>query len=255
MQESNRSTYPLTALVVANSIPVVGVLFFGWDVFNTMVIYWWECVMVAVITVLKMIKCSPIPVEVKKTWTTKYSSFDFVAAAIDHFVQEGCNVAKHNASKIADIGMFAIVSGGLCYWYGYLLVVFVDADHMPEDILDPRFLTLFTDQIIDEGLVFCVIGFAISHMVSFFREYIGGGEYRRTVVLALFVAPLGRFVLLHVALVCGFLIGLAIMFSLDDGTNAIPSWLPVFVPVVLIVSKTVLDIRLHLREHERYSYT
>ena len=42
------------ALVVANAAPLVGVLFFGWDLGNVMVLYWVESGVIAFYTVLKI---------------------------------------------------------------------------------------------------------------------------------------------------------------------------------------------------------
>ena len=44
----------VVALVVANSIPLVGVLFFGWDVWTILIVYWVENGIVGVFNVLKM---------------------------------------------------------------------------------------------------------------------------------------------------------------------------------------------------------
>ena len=44
----------LVALIVANLIPLVGVLFLGWSVWNILVIYWLENGIVGVFNVLKM---------------------------------------------------------------------------------------------------------------------------------------------------------------------------------------------------------
>ena len=48
------SIWAVVALVVANLIPLIGVLFFGWSVWNILVIYWLENGIVGVINVLKM---------------------------------------------------------------------------------------------------------------------------------------------------------------------------------------------------------
>ena len=44
----------LVALIVANLIPLFGVLFLGWSVWNILVIYWLENGIAGVINVLKM---------------------------------------------------------------------------------------------------------------------------------------------------------------------------------------------------------
>src|SRR3954471_13716766 len=50
----------VVALVVANAIPLVGVLFLGWNVWTILTIYWLENGVVGVFNVLKMAK-APAP--------------------------------------------------------------------------------------------------------------------------------------------------------------------------------------------------
>ena len=47
------------ALIAANCLPLFGVLFFGWDTFSIIFLYWAENVVIGAINVLKMIACSP----------------------------------------------------------------------------------------------------------------------------------------------------------------------------------------------------
>ena len=44
----------VVALIVANLIPLIGVLFFGWSVWNILIVYWLENGIVGVFNVLKM---------------------------------------------------------------------------------------------------------------------------------------------------------------------------------------------------------
>jgi Family of unknown function (DUF6498) len=43
-------------LIVANSVPIVGVLFFGWDLLSIMFLYWTETAIVAFYSLLKVVK-------------------------------------------------------------------------------------------------------------------------------------------------------------------------------------------------------
>jgi len=43
-------------LIVANSAPIVGVLFFGWDLLSIMFLYWMETAVVAFYSILKVVK-------------------------------------------------------------------------------------------------------------------------------------------------------------------------------------------------------
>ncbi len=50
----------LAALVAANLVPLVGVLFFGWDVLNIALLYWFENLVVAVYAALRMLKAGGV---------------------------------------------------------------------------------------------------------------------------------------------------------------------------------------------------
>ena len=44
----------VAALIIANLVPLVGVLWFGWDVWGILIIYWLENGIVGLFNVLKM---------------------------------------------------------------------------------------------------------------------------------------------------------------------------------------------------------
>ena len=46
----------LVALIVANAIPLFGVLFLGWNVWTILIVYWLENGIVGVFNVLKMLR-------------------------------------------------------------------------------------------------------------------------------------------------------------------------------------------------------
>ena len=55
-----------------------------------------------------------------------------------------------------------------------------------------------------------VVALAASHLYSFFVNYIGHGEYRRTFVVWLMVQPYARVVVLHLAILFGGFIAMAL---------------------------------------------
>ena len=82
------------------------------------------------------------------------------------------------------------------------------------------------------------IGLAVSHLSSFFLNYVGRREYLRVSPGQQMFSVYGRVVALHLTILGGgFLIVLL-------GT-------PVAALAVLVVAKILLDLRLHLRERER----
>jgi hypothetical protein len=60
LDQRHLSNVPLLALVAANAVPVVGVLFFGWDGFYLVLLYWAENVIIGFYNVLKM-ACAKAP--------------------------------------------------------------------------------------------------------------------------------------------------------------------------------------------------
>jgi hypothetical protein len=85
----------------------------------------------------------------------------------------------------------------------------------------------------------CVFALAASHLWSFFVNYLGRGEYRRTVVAVLMAQPYARIVILHVAILLGGFVSMAL------GSN-------IGILMLLIVGKTTLDLSLHLHERMKH---
>jgi hypothetical protein len=80
----------------------------------------------------------------------------------------------------------------------------------------------------------------ISHGVSLFRNYIGEGEYKQANLNQVMGQPYGRVVILHLTILFG---GFLIMLL---GS-------PLIGLILLVVLKTAIDIRTHLKEHEKLS--
>ena len=77
-----------------------------------------------------------------------------------------------------------------------------------------------------------------SHAFSFFWNYLFRGEFRRAQLTRLMAKPYGRVVVLHVAIIVGGF-GVALLGS------------PLWALVLLVVLKTALDYRAHLKEHSK----
>ncbi len=93
-----------------------------------------------------------------------------------------------------------------------------------------------------EGLQWPILALALSHGFSFVANYLGQGEYRRASVTDLMQQPYGRVVVMHITLLgTGFL--LMLLRS------------PLVGLVLLIILKTTLDIRSHLKERRRFQQT
>ena len=172
----------VVALVVANLIPLIGVLFFGWSVWNILVIYWLENGIVGVINVLKM----------------SVATGDEVTPGVTLMVN---GRPATSATKMGLIPFFIVHYGIFWFVHGIFVLTL------------PAFFSLMSDDgmTLDLGpVVFAAVGLAISHGLSFWWAFHHGGEYQRTTAAALMFAPYRRLVALHITIIFG---AFAVMFT------------------------------------------
>lgn len=203
----------LIALVVANLIPLFGVLFLGWSVWNILVIYWLENGIVGVINVLKM----------------SAATGEEAVGAGPTFLVNG-----RPATSMTKVGLipFFIVHYGI-FWFVHGIFV----------LTLPAFLSLASDSPMELGIgpvLFAAGGLAVSHGLSFWWNFLRGGEYRRSTPAGLMFAPYRRLVALHLTIIFG---AMAVMFTGAPGAAV----------AILVGIKTLLDLGLHLAEHRGFT--
>src|SRR5438552_16780075 len=73
-------------LVAANLVPLAGVLFFGWSVFATLLLFWVEDVIVGVFNILRMLTAAPDnPLAwVSKVFMIPFFTFHYCVFVIVH---------------------------------------------------------------------------------------------------------------------------------------------------------------------------
>lgn len=232
------------ALIAANVLPLLGVFVLGWDAFAIVVVYWTENVVIGLINILKMITCCPGPeavAELERIFPDQQKepeNAQQVSATprVDNKQTTGQKVA-HHLGKLFFIPFFVVHYGLFCLIHGAFIFALFGHDTVTQS---GRFgeVGSFFRVLTDEHLWWAIIPLAASHLYSFFVNYLGRGEYRRTFVPLLMVQPYARIVVLHIAILFGGFVAMAL------GSN-------IGVLALLIVGKTVLDLTLHLREHER----
>jgi hypothetical protein len=192
----------LTAAVhiATNLIPIFGILFFGWNVFALMLIYWCENLIIGFFNALKM---------------ALSGSFDLNAVKIP---VSGPDLAKFrnsspDALKYFLIPFFLFHYGFFCFVHGvFIFILFgVLGKNVPSAMAH---FSSFGDipliifrYIITHGLAAGILGLFFYNAVSFSKEYIQTGEYRRANILLLMFEPYGHIVALHITvLISGFVI-------------------------------------------------
>jgi hypothetical protein len=217
----------VVALIVANAVPLFGVLFLGWNVWTILTIYWLENGVVGFFNVLKMSKAAgtdPVGSGVTATMNGRPIAGSAKAVLIPFFiVHYGIFWLVHGVFILTLPMLQAFGAIGVGFFGG---PVFGD---VPSDggagiASDPG------------AIAFVLIGLFISHGISYRLNYIGRGEYLRTSVVRQMAAPYGRLVILHVTIILG---GMAIAF-----TGA-----PAAAVFILVLLKTALDLGFHLAEH------
>jgi hypothetical protein len=178
------------------------VLLFGWRTFDILMLYWVENVVIGVINVMRMAVCRG---------DTKWFLAPFFV------IHYGIFCFGHLAAVTA---LFSESFGTGNAWQYFLG--------------DP------SGAVWRSPLWIAIASIVVSHLFSYFNNFIGSGEYRRTSPRELMQRPYGRIVVLHVTIIIG---------------AALIQWLgsPVSMLVVLIAAKIALDLKLHAAERDRFS--
>jgi hypothetical protein len=224
------------ALIAANLLPLFGVLFLGWDTFSIIILYWAENVIIGAINVLKMITCSPNVNQL--IWGDVDPNDKLNRERMERTRGNAVTMLRltNHGSKLFYVPFFIFHYGMFCFVHGLFIFAIFGREaggFGPHSSFD-NFWQIFSEQ----HLWWCVIALAASHLWSFVVNYIGRGEYRRTAVPILMFQPYARIVVLHIAILVGGIIAMTL------GSN-------VFVLLLLIAGKTLLDLSLHLAQRAK----
>jgi hypothetical protein len=197
-------------------LPLVGVLFWGWNLWSIIILYWIENGIVGALNVPKML------------------------------LARGDGGSGGSMGRVLMTGFFSIHYG--LFWFVHGIFVWLA---LP---LFAGFAT-FAERVGGGGgpfgagdgfafsgvrgdvLLWGTIALLASHLASFFLNYIGRREYLTRSIGTQMFAPYGRVAILHVTILVGAF-----------ATALIGQ--PIGALVVLVGLKTVLDLWLHLREHD-----
>ena len=213
-----RTSLPLLALVLANLIPVAGVLFLHWDVGAIVVLYWTENLVVGLYTLLKM-------------WVTGGTSA--IGIMLFFCLHYGGFCAIHGAFVLELTRFAGDISTTLpvASWPGPLVLI-QKIIYLGQQILDaapPEFS-------------WAILALLLSHGASFLLLFVVQHEYRHTTVDELMTAPYKRIAVLHIAVIIG-------------GFLVVELGQPLGLLLALVALKTGMDIMLHNRSHRAASGT
>jgi len=212
--QGERRRISLIALIVVNTLPLLGVLFFGWDVAALMILYWSENLVIGFYTLVKMLLVSPL-------------------------------------GGLFSGLFFLIHYGGFCGVHGLFIVMMLldeEFSPFPDDpwpvfLVFPQILFNVSRHVLASAPPEWLWAFAAlfaSHGISFVVNFLVGPEREHTNVSQLMGAPYGRIMILHIAI-------------LLRGCATMALGQPLYMLIVLILLKTGMDIGMNIRQHRRVS--
>ncbi|MBA3483681.1 MAG: hypothetical protein H0W34_06180 [Pyrinomonadaceae bacterium] len=217
-------------LVAANLVPLIGVLFWNWNAFEIVALYWLENVIIGLVYIFKMITCHPDPDKIDA------EQFGFMAKDLQAIKKTGWTAYLSIVlMNLVLVPFFIVHYGGFCYGHGSFIFHLFEKDRLPETIEE---LWQF---LVQEHLVWGVAALAGSHLWSYFINFLGKGEYRWTLPDRLMFQPYARVAVLHVAIIFGGFV-VAMLGS------------PLPLLIALILGKTVLDLVYHFKERLRNAF-
>ncbi|MBN1948478.1 MAG: hypothetical protein JW784_01920, partial [Candidatus Cloacimonetes bacterium] len=192
-------------LILANLLPLYGVIFLHWQVFTILFLFWLENVIIGFYNVLKMLLARP---ENAPSWLAKIFLVPFFTF---HY------------------GFFTLI-------HGLFVILLFGGNFITSDLPTPD---LVLSIIIKQKISYAFLALFLSHGLSFLLNYLGKGEYTQANLQELMTTPYSRIVVLHLVIILGGFIVMALKSPLSG-------------LILLIVLKIYTDMRSHLKEHGKF---
>ncbi len=158
----------LATLVLANLLPLAGVLLFGWSAFEVLILFWAENVVIGGYNLLRMLAVLLL----RRDWA-------ILAVAPFFAVHYGLFCAGHSVFLV---GAFA-----------------------PPDLRDQATSAL-PALFLSGALAVPLLALIASHGVSFLANFLWAGEWRHVDAKTLMGAPYPRIMILHVTIIVGMIL-------------------------------------------------
>lgn len=163
MSEAPQLRVSIILLVLANLIPVFGVLYFDWDVFYVLLLFWCENVVIGIFGILRML------VSIGNIFLAAFFSVHYGGFMFGHLMV-----------------LFAMFSGAFENEAGQL--------SEPEQ---------FVAALMNPPVLIAVIAMFISHGWSFFANFLGTDERNLLTGTMAMAQPYRRMIITHIALLAG----------------------------------------------------
>jgi hypothetical protein len=218
-----RFTLSALLLIAANLVPLYGVLVWNWSLFQVLVLFWFETVIVGAMSALRMLFAYPTSLIM---WFLKLMCFPFIFFFLIPY-----------GMLIVILGLFVFgifASDGVRH--AFVSILF-SASHSSELLtLDEAMQVVWRE--FDAGTVLGIAALTISHLFSFVWHYLLKGECNRVTLGSLVKQPVARVWLMLMVLSVGAL-----------GVQQLDA--PLWLLIPLIGVKIAIDLYAHINEHQK----
>ncbi len=210
------------SLIIANAVPIFGVIFLGWETIDILFIYWFESLIIGVFNVLKMLLTNVFEQEKKPFYLNLIANIFLFPV------------------KCLVILFFIFHYGGFMLAHGVFLLFFFA--HVPESLFQtPANLIPFIIALVLK-LKYALLSLFLSHGISFVKNFLFSREGKDNKEKDFMFNPYKRIIVMHLTIV--FFAGI----TMATGNN-------IFALIGLIIIKTIADLWEHLKERERFTPT
>jgi len=200
-------------LVLVNLIPLWGVLHWGWDAGQILVLYWLENVVYGLINIPKILTANTYKNEETPASFNLFGRLFYVAFFIFHY------------------GLFTL-------GHGIFVMEFTGNATVDESSLGAFFFGPFKTLFIDRAVWLTLGGLTLSHIISLLLNWFGRGEYKTKTPSQQMKAPYGRVFILHIVII----FGAALVIKAGSPLPAL---------ILLVVLKIVIDLISHWVSHAK----
>ncbi len=265
-------------LLIANAIPIVGVLFFGWSLITILVLFWvengivgfWNVPKIALARASMLSSLPDLPGAAARLATRSPEQAASLQAAwkeaqaarqAEMLAGAGPTVGTPAPGTMGTLSMLAgsglaiffVVHYGI-FWVVHGVFVFAlpafgsfglgsDCVGFPPGVEVPlpglgQCEPGAFGEVLWGPIAIAAIALFLSHGASFLFNYVGRAEYIRATPGGQMMAPYARVIVLHITIIVG-----AFVIALIGA--------PIGALLVLVLLKTAFDLGLHLREHRK----
>lgn len=210
---------PIITLIVANIIPIIGIIFLKWSLLYILLFYWMESAVIGFFNIIKMYMSKAMPVGVASYYSKNIKGYNKATSKFTGIFM-----------KIIFPPFFMIHYGG--FMAAHLIFIFaISAGFNSINISEFQ-----TAGAILTSILIPLLALVISHGFSFFTNFIGKKEYLKVSIAELMILPYKRVIIMHITLLIG-------------GFIMIITKAPVYVLILFILLKIFIDVKAHNKEH------